>query len=180
MEKFTEEFYKNEDQDQESDGDEDFAHPNIANAENETSEPSALGEQKELGDEVSHSTIENLNDITEKVTDNDNSDPKTQNHQIPESSPIETDLTASKIPQEKTSKIDDPANDSGIVPNSVTTDESASNSDNENSEQLLEKCDQGQEKIIEKPEDEPSLNLFLEPDTEKLTDEETDELIPNR
>ena len=171
MEKFTEEFYKNEDQDQESDGDEDFAHSNIANAENETSEPSAPGEQKELGEEVSHSTIENLNDITEKVTDNDNSDPKTENHQIPESSPIET---ASKIPQGKTSKIDDPANDSGIVPNSVTTDESASNSDNENSEQLLEKCDQGQEKIIEKPEDEPSLNLFLEPDTEKLTDEESE------
>merc|ERR1719510_1621761 len=65
MEKETEEFYKNEDQDQESDGDEDFAHPNIANAENETSEPSAPGEQKELGDDVSHPNIENLNDITE-------------------------------------------------------------------------------------------------------------------
>ena len=71
---------------------------------------------------------------------------------------------------------------SPIVPNSLTTDESASNSDNENSEQLLEKCDlhlPGQEKINEKPEEEPSLNLFLEPDTEKLTDEETDNSIPN-
>ena len=172
MEKETEEFYKNEDQDQETDDDEEeTADPNIANAENETAEPSSQSEQKEVEDATN--TIENSNDKNQKLTDL---------HQNPESSsPIETDLTVSKISQEKTSKIDDDhANDSGIVPNSLTTDESASNSDNENSEQLLEKCDQGQEKIIEKPEDEPSLNLFLEPDTEKLTDEETDELIPNR
>ena len=172
MEKETEEFYKNEDQDQETDDDEEeTADPNIANAENETAEPSSQSEQKEVEDAT---TIENSNDKDQKLTDL---------HQNPESSsPIETDLTVSKIPQEKTSKIDDHADDSGIVPNSLTTDESASNSDNENSEQLTEKCEdpQGQEeKVNEKPEEEPSLNLFLEPDTEKLTDEETDNSIPN-
>ena len=172
MEKETEEFYKNEDQDQETDDDEEeTADPNIANAENETTEPSSQSEQKEVEDAT---TIENSNDRNQKLTDL---------HQNPESSsPIETDLTVSKIPQEKTSKIDDHADDSGIVPNSLTTDESASNSDNENSEQLTEKCEdpQGQEeKVNEKPEEEPSLNLFLEPDTEKLTDEETDNSIPN-
>ena len=172
MEKETEEFYKNEDQDQETDDVEETADPNIANAENETTEPSSQSEQKEVEDATN--TIEYSNDKNQKLTDL---------HQNPESSsPIETDLTVSKIPQEKTSKIDDHADDSGIVPNSLTTDESASNSDNENSEQLTEKCEdpQGQEeKVNEKPEEEPSLNLFLEPDTEKLTDEETDNSIPN-
>ena len=104
MEKLTEEFYKNEDQDQETDGDDEEKtdHPNNANAENETTEP--LSAQKEVEDA---SSIENLNDK------NENSDSKTENQSI---SPIETDLTTiSKIPQEKTtSKVDDHANDSGI------------------------------------------------------------------
>ena len=96
MEKLTEEFYKNEDQDQETDGDDEEKtdHPNNANAENETTEP--LSAQKEV---ENASSIENLNDK------NENSDSKTENQSI---SPIETDLTTiSKIPQEKiTSKVE--------------------------------------------------------------------------
>ena len=103
MEKLTEEFYKNEDQDQETDDEEKTDHdPNNANAENETTEP--LSAQKEV---ENASSIENLNDK------NENSDSKTESQSI---SPIETDLTTiSKIPLEKTtSKVDDHANDSGI------------------------------------------------------------------
>ena len=61
-------------------------------------------------------------------------------------------------------------NDSGIVPNCsqglTTTDESAENSDHEN--QISEKPSKAFEQVDEQPNEEESLKLFLEPDTEPM------------
>ena len=61
-------------------------------------------------------------------------------------------------------------NDSGIVPNCsqglTTTDESAENSDHEN--QISEKPSKAFEQVEEQPNEEESLKLFLEPDTEPM------------
>ena len=60
-------------------------------------------------------------------------------------------------------------NDSGIVPNCsqglTTTDESAENSDHEN--QISDKPSKAFE-VEEQPNEEESLKLFLEPDTEPM------------
>ncbi len=165
-EKYTEEFYKNDESDQEDPDDKDDAdfNPEVAKEKENISEEQASNDLIENDSQKKAEQPEPELAETEAVAT------------VPE--PHDADEEATTTIVNAGSQNQD-VDDSGIVANSnskpVTSDESAGNSDQE--EEASAKSDKPREedKNCAGPEEQSeSLNLFLEPDSERLTEESDD------
>ena len=187
-EKLTEEFYKNEEE-EEDDDDEDFVkEKELGNDEKSVNEPKDLTEKSNDGDDnngINDTVIQEftkddtpLEPILHKEISIDRGVNEGTNHSLKNSvdqasvisTPIEIDLIETKNSQESLCA---EVNDSGIVPGNTATDESASNSDDDTQKLISEKPSIGNENL----QKEESLRLFLEPDTEKYTDDDDDVVL---
>ena len=173
-EKFTEEFYKNEEDEEmieDANGLKENSNDNDVGTNDNLPEGSSKADEPGLSTE---GTSENQNNSNHLTISSENTEHEIPQNNEPNAPPIETNLTDVVSNQGSQESCGQGVNDSGIVPNAQLTDESASNSDEETLKKVSIK-NQSEDESSKVEED--SMKLFLEPDTEKLTDD--DEVIPN-
>ena len=173
-EKFTEEFYKNEEDEEmieDANGLQENSNDNDVGTNDNLPEGSSKVDEPGLSTEGNSENQNNSNHLT---ISSENTEHEILQNNEPHAPPIETNLTDVVSNQGSQESCGQGVNDSGIVPNAQLTDESASNSDEETLKKVSTK-NQSEDESSKVEED--SMKLFLEPDTEKLTDD--DEVIPN-
>ena len=164
-EKATEEFYKNDDEDDEGVADNEASQESTkASEETEAKQIDQNQEDTEVLAVAKHEDSKVVSECGDtEVAEKDNEN-------IPNlDDEVNNDKAETMMNEEQT------INDSGIVPNCVTPENSSENSNDDN-----EEVGKDSEPMIvgSKDSEEDSLKLFLEPDTEKF-DSDSDDVVPS-